>query len=70
MRKRLIALLIAGCSSAAIAGEPGWTVSETSGPVQIGHAGISKVATRGLGVAEGDTVSTGPGGRAVLVRGT
>lgn len=70
MRKRLIALLIAGCSSAAVAGEPGWTVSETSGPVQIGHAGISKIATRGLGIAAGDTVTTGPGGRAVLVRGT
>ena len=70
MRKRFIAMIAAGCSSAAIAGEPGWTVSETSGPVQIGHGGLSKVAMRGLGVAAGDTVTTGPGGRAVLVRGS
>ncbi|WP_010218173.1 FecR family protein [Sphingomonas sp. PAMC 26621] len=70
MRKRFIAIIAAGCSSTAMATEPGWTVSETSGPVQIGHGGLSKVATRGLGVAAGDTVTTGPGGRAVLVRGS
>ena len=70
MRKRLIAMLVAGCSSAAMAGEPGWTVSEISGPVQVGHGGLSKIATRGLAVGAGDTVTTGPGGRAVLTRGT
>lgn len=70
MRTRLIAILAAGCSSAAIAGEPSWTISEVSGPVQIAHAGLGKIATRGLAIAAGDTVSTGPGGRVVLVRGT
>ena len=70
MRNYLFATLIAGCSSIAIAGEPSWIVSETHGLVQIGHVGISKVATRGLSIAAGDIVSTGPGGRAVLVRGT
>ncbi|WP_242154330.1 FecR family protein, partial [Sphingomonas sp. BAUL-RG-20F-R05-02] len=70
MRKAFVAMLAASCSSAAIAAEPSWIVSETSGSVQIGHAGVSKVATRGSGIAAGDMISTGPGGRAVLVRGS
>jgi uncharacterized protein YaiE (UPF0345 family) len=70
MRKAFVVLLAAGCSSAAVAGEPGWIVSEVSGPVQIAHGGMSKVASRGLGIVAGDAVTTGPGGRAVLVRGS
>ena len=70
MRKAFVAMLAASCSSAAVAGEPGWIVSEISGSVQIARAGTSKVATRGIGISAGDTVSTGPGGRAVLVRGS
>src|SRR6478672_8529580 len=54
----------------ALAAEPGWTISESAGPVQVRHAGVAKIALRGGGVAAGDTVTTGPGGRAVLVRGT
>ena len=54
----------------AIANESTWTVSEMSGSVQVAHRGMSRIATRGLSVTAGDTVTTGPGARAVLVRGT
>ena len=54
----------------AIANESTWTVSEMSGSVQVAHRGMSRIATRGLSVTAGDTVNTGPGARAVLVRGT
>ena len=70
MRKRLIWLLTLTCSSPAFAGPVGWTISETSGTVRISGSGMQKVATRGLAIAAGDTVSTGRDGRAVLVRGT
>lgn len=70
MRKRILALLVAGCSTAAIGKQPSWTISETSGAVRVSHAGITRVATRGNAIAPGDVVTTGPGGRAVLVRGT
>jgi hypothetical protein len=68
--KRLIAILAASCSTMAIANESTWTVSEMSGSVQVAHRGMSRIATRGLSVTAGDTVTTGPGARAVLVRGT
>ncbi len=70
MCKRLIAILAASCSTMAIANESTWTVSEMSGSVQVAHRGMSRIATRGLSVTAGDTVTTGPGARAVLVRGT
>ena len=70
MFKRLIAILAASCSTMAIANESTWTVSEMSGSVQVAHRGMSRIATRGLSVTAGDTVTTGPGARAVLVRGT
>ncbi len=54
----------------AIANGSTWTVSEMSGSVQVAHRGMSRIATRGLSVTAGDTVTTGPGARAVLVRGT
>ena len=70
MCKQLIAILAASCSTMAIANESTWTVSEMSGSVQVAHRGMSRIATRGLSVTAGDTVTTGPGARAVLVRGT
>ena len=68
--KRLIAILAASCSTMAIAKESTWTVSEMSGSVQVAHRGMSRIATRGLAVTAGDTVTTGLGARVVLVRGT
>jgi len=41
MRKRILALLVAGCSTAAIGKQPSWTISETSGAVRVSHAGIT-----------------------------
>lgn len=70
MRKRILALLITSCSTAAISKEPVWTISEASGAVRVSHSGITRVATRGNTVVPGDVVTTGSGGRAVLVRGT
>ncbi|MBY0303119.1 MAG: FecR family protein, partial [Sphingomonas ginsenosidimutans] len=70
MRRALAVLLAASCSTQALAGPAGWTISEASGPVTIARAGVSTVATRGGAVSAGDVVSTGRGGRAVLVRGT
>ncbi|WP_287979859.1 FecR family protein, partial [Sphingomonas sp.] len=70
MVKRALAILATGCSTMAMAQERGWTISEASGPVQIAHAGLTKVATRGNAVVAGDTVTTGSGARAVLVRGS
>ena len=70
VRKRLIAFLAASCSSAVLAGEPGWTISEATGAVQITRGGLTKIAARGLNIAAGDTVTTGATGRAVLVRGS
>ena len=70
MRKYLLAVLAAGSSSAALASPLTWTISESAGPVSIARSGISSVATRGLTVNAGDVVTTGRGGRAVLVRGT
>ena len=58
-------------SGAAYAGTPGWSVSEVSGPVFVGKPGLSKTSTvtRGAALSAGDIVSTGKGGRAVIVRG-
>ena len=70
MTKRLLTLMAAFCSTTAMAGQPGWTISESSGPVQVSRNGIVKTSTRGSTVNPGDTVTTGNGGRAVLVRGT
>ena len=69
LRSRMIALLAAGCATGALAQEPQWRISEASGQVSVGRTGMQKVATRGMGVSAGDTVTTGKGSRAVLVRG-
>ena len=70
MRNRILAVLAASCSTAALAGPQGWTISEASGSVQVSRGGLTTVAARGGAIAAGDTVTTGKGGRAVLVRGT
>lgn len=67
-RTTAFALALLG-SSAAYAGTPGWSLSETSGQVTVVSTGLSKIATRGSNVATGDVISTGRTGRAVLVRG-
>ena len=58
-------------SAAAYAGTPGWSVSESNGPVFVSKPGLSKTSAvaRGAALSSGDIVSTGKGGRAVLVRG-
>ena len=63
-----LAVAILG-SSSAWAAPPAWLVSETSGPVSIASPGVTRIAQRGGALAIGDIVSTGRGGRAVLVRG-
>ena len=69
LAKRILALGALLCASTAYAGAPGWTVSESSGPVTVSRPGYSAVATRGGAVSAGDVISTGKNGRAVLVRG-
>lgn len=70
VRNQLLFILAASCSSIALANQPAWTISETTGAVQVSHAGMVKIGARGTSVAGGDTITTGPGGRAVLTRGT
>jgi FecR protein len=72
---RAAAILIGLFStSAAYAGSPGWTISESSGSVSILKSGVgavsfSRVAAKGGKVGEGDIIATGASGRAVIVRG-
>ena len=70
VRKTMFAVALMA-SGAAYAGTPGWSVSESSGPVFVAKPGMSKTSTiaRGAALSAGDIVSTGKGGRAVLVRG-
>lgn len=63
----LAALLLA--SAPAYGENPGWRVSEVSGSVSVGRSGRTLVASRGGKLQPGDLVNTGPGGRAVLLRG-
>ncbi|RYG85175.1 MAG: hypothetical protein EON59_12750, partial [Alphaproteobacteria bacterium] len=60
-------VLLASASHQAIAQSADWLVSETRGPVTIVTSQGREAATRGAGVNPGDTIVTGPGGRAVLV---
>jgi hypothetical protein len=46
-----------------------WQVSESSGSVSIETEGAARPAQRGLTLKQGDSVSTGANGRAVIVRG-
>lgn len=70
VRKTVFAMALM-TSAAAYAGTPGWSVSEANGPVFVSKAGLSTTSTvaRGATLSEGDIVSTGKGGRAVIVRG-
>ena len=56
-------------STSALAGTPGWTLSEASGPVTVASSGLIRVASRGATLNAGDVIATGAKGRAVLVRG-
>ena len=56
-------------SNAALAETPLWRVTEVSGPVQLKRANTVRAALRGATLSPGDTVTTGAGARAVLVRG-
>ena len=57
------------CSIPALARAEAWRVSESNGQVFVLHSGQSRAAIQGATVDTGDIVSTGKGGRAVLVRG-
>src|SRR3954466_14871539 len=65
----LIGLLTLWSGAAAAAEAPAWRVTETAGPVRVAHSGLILAAVRGGQLSAGDVVATGPGGRAVLVRG-
>ena len=47
----------------------GWTVSEAAGTVIVRDGSGDRPVRRGTVIAEGATLSTGPGARAVVVRG-
>jgi len=53
----------------AIAQVAQWTLSEASGRVLVRDTGGEHAGRRGMTVAPGATLSTGPGARAVVVRG-
>jgi hypothetical protein len=57
------------CSTSAYANPPAWTISESSGQVNVLRPGITEVGTRGKALKAGDVIATGKAGRAVLVRG-
>lgn len=63
----LAAIMLATTSSGAMAQSLTWRISETAGAVAIRHGTTSTPATRGAMLAPGDAVTTGAGGRAVLV---
>lgn len=68
--KKLVTLGALLASGTAYAGVPAWTVSESSGAVQVSRSGLQPAAvTRGRALRAGDVISTGKGGRAVLIRG-
>ena len=71
---RLIAFVLAAValfltSAPAVAADPVWTVSDTSGPVVIVAPSGRSAAKRGVTLRPGWAVETGRSGRAVLVRG-
>ncbi len=69
MRAFWFLLLATACPVAVGAATADWTMTEASGPVQVMHGGVTKVASRGGILASGDIVKTGVAGRAVLTRG-
>ncbi len=71
MRKMILGLapVLAAMSGGANAAAPAWKVSETSGEVRLVENGRARLATKGALLASGSTIATGPGARAVIVRG-
>ena len=67
--KALVGVAALMCSTSALAQAGGWTISEASGRVVVRDAGGDRPAGRGTAVAAGATLMTGPGARAVVVRG-
>ena len=57
------------CSTSAMAQTGGWKITEASGRVIVRDAGGERPVARGAAVPAGSTLSTGPGARAVMVRG-
>lgn len=57
------------CSTSAFANSPAWTISESSGTVNVLRPGVTEAGTRGKALKAGDVIATGKAGRAVLVRG-
>lgn len=56
-------------SSAAMAGDSGWTISEANGQVSISRADKAVYGAKGTKLEVGDIVRTSKAARAVLVRG-
>ncbi|RYG89085.1 MAG: hypothetical protein EON59_02290, partial [Alphaproteobacteria bacterium] len=67
--KFLVAMVAFVSSSVAFAQASNWTVSEAAGQVMVRDASGERRAQRGAVVAAGALVATGPGAKAVLVRG-
>ena len=67
--KFLACALLMSSSHAAMAQSTGWTVSEAAGTVIVRDGSGDRPVRRGTVIAEGATLSTGPGARAVVVRG-
>ncbi len=69
--KTLATLLLLTAASTARGEDRGssWTISEAAGTVLVSQSGRVVPATRGMVVNPGATLSTGPGSRAIVVRG-
>ena len=67
--KTLAGVVVMLCSTSALAQAGGWTITEASGRVVVRDAGGERVVGRGAAVPAGATLATGPGARAVVVRG-
>jgi hypothetical protein len=55
--------------SQTVLAAPTWHVTEAAGDVQMKRGALSSAVRRGVALAAGDVVRTGPNARAVLVRG-
>ena len=63
-----VALLAFGASGQALA-QAGWRVSEASGDVRVVINGQTRPVTRGMLLASGSAIASGPRARAVIVNG-
>ncbi|HEX8414831.1 MAG TPA: FecR family protein, partial [Sphingomicrobium sp.] len=64
-----IATTLLATASPVLAGTGPWTVSEAAGKVTVTDVSGTKPVARGMVIPAGATLTTGPGGRAVMVRG-